>query len=68
MKNVVLGAIFTLAMVAFTGCATSEDTNVGAKCSTSKCSTGKKCASATKCSGDKAKAMATKCSAGKCGK
>lgn len=68
MKNLVWSALFGLALIAFTGCTTGNNTEAGAKCSSSKCASAKKCSAGTKCSADKAKDMATKCSAGKCAK
>ena len=45
MKKLIFASILGLALVAFTGCTTSDNANMGAKCSASgKCSGAKKCA------------------------
>lgn len=60
MKKLIFTSILGLALVAFTGCTTSNDTNMGVKCSASgKCDSAKKVAK---------KCAAGKCAGGKCGK
>jgi hypothetical protein len=64
MKKLIFTSILGLALVAFTGCTTSDNANVGEKCSASgKCDSAKKVAKkvAKKCT-------SSKCSSGKCGK
>ena len=60
MKKLIFASILGLALVAFTGCTTSDNANVGAKCASSgKCDSAKKVAK---------KCASSKCSSGKCGK
>ncbi len=71
MKKLIFASILGLALIAFTGCTTSENANMNTKCSASgKCANAKKvtkkCAASGKC--DSAKKVAKKCDTGKCGK
>jgi len=76
MKKLIFASILGLALIAFTGCTTSDDADMGAKCSANgKCASAKKvakkCAASGKCDGAKKvakKCAAGKCSSGKCGK
>ncbi len=71
MKKLIFSSLVGLALVAFTGCTTGNDTSA-AKCQSSKCDGAKKCQASGKCGDAKkvAKKCNTtkKCSAGKCGK
>ncbi len=64
MKKVIVAALFTLGMMAMTGCTTGNDAGMS-KCSSGKCDGAKKCQASGKCdSGKTAKCQAS----GKCGK